>query len=91
MGIKVATASDTWQVMKTRPQMEHECGIRMAMYMIMFRTWAMADTQPNEIYARISRLVGEEKADKDDLAKKYRKQLHGILKDEIRKIEGGTV
>ena len=88
MSIKLAIASDTWQVMKTRLQTEHECGIRMVMYMMKFRTWTMADTQPNEFQERISRLVGEEKADSDNLAEKYRKQLHGILKDELRRIGG---
>ena len=58
------------------------------MYMMKFRTWTMADTQPNEFQERISRLVGEEKADSDNLAEKYRKQLHGILKDELRRIVG---
>ena len=45
MNIKLATKSDLWKVVKTRPQTEHECGIRMVMYMWRFRTWAMRHTQ----------------------------------------------
>ena len=87
MSIKLAIASDTWQVMKTRPQTEHECGIRMVMYMVNFRAWAMKRTHSNEIGGKIGRLMMEETRPKD-LAVKYRRELDNTLKEEQRRIGG---
>ena len=50
----------------------------------------MRHTKPSTMEERIGGLIGEEKKDPDNLARKYRVQLCDILKDEQRKI-GGTV
>ena len=73
--------TDIWQVVNTRPQTEHECGVRMGMYMLKFRTWATEQMQSNEIGVKIGRLMVEEKGPKD-LAAKYRRSLHSALKEE---------
>jgi hypothetical protein len=88
MNIKLATKNDLWKVVKTRSQTERECGIRMAMYMWRFRTWAMRHTNPSILEKKIGGLIGEERNDPDNLAMKYRVQLYDILKDEPRRIGG---
>jgi hypothetical protein len=88
MSINLAIANDTWQVVKTRLQTEYECGIRMAMYMLKFRTWAVRHTQPKEFAEKVEWLINEEKRNKGDIAAEYRGELRAMLQEEQRRIGG---
>ena len=89
MSIDLATKGDSWEVMDTRPQTEHECGIRMVMYMIRLKEWAMvAQNKSYNIAMKMKWFISDEKKRNGDLAAQYRKELYSILKKEQKEIGG---
>ena len=89
MSIALAAKNDSWESMDARPQTEHECGIRMVIYMIRFKQWArMAQDKPHDTVRKMKWLIGEEKRNNGDLAADYRKELYNALKEEQRRIVG---
>ena len=89
MSIDLATKDDSWATMDTRLQTEHECGIRMVIYMTRIKQWAMAaQGKPYDVARRMKWFINEEERNKGDIAAEYRKELYGALTEEERKIGG---
>ena len=84
---KLIEESDAWEALSLKEQTEQECGIRMVIYMLRFMDWARTGEQPHRIITRIHKTISHEQVDTDDLASKYRKYIHQLLKREQGKLE----
>jgi hypothetical protein len=55
--------------------------------MLRFMDWARTQEQPHRIITQVHKTNSDEQADTGDLASKYRKYIHQLLKREQNKLE----
>jgi hypothetical protein len=59
----------------------------MVVYMLKFMEWASTQEQPKRIMAQVHKTITNEKTYTGDLASKYRRYIHQLLKGEQNKLE----
>ena len=72
--------------MRTIGQTETECGVRMAAYMILFRSLDIKQTKTEDIINIIQGYVASERKHKATLSAKRRKDISRLLKYEQKLI-----
>ena len=68
--------------MDTKGQTENECGIRMAAYMVLFRSMDIKKIIDGQVIQRIKGQVNTEKGYPGNLAAHRRKTIHRLLVNE---------
>ena len=79
---KTLEENDAWEALSLKEQTEQECGIRMVVYMLRFMEWAQMQKEPHKIIQQIHATTTNEKEDTSDLASKYRRYIHQLVKRE---------
>jgi hypothetical protein len=80
--MNLITKKDRCTVLKTRGQVEAECGVRMAAYMVLFRSMNLQQLRDGQIIQRIKGQVATEKGFAGDLAAHRRRVIHRLLVNE---------
>ena len=84
--MNLITKKEKCTVLKTRGQTEVECGVRMAAYMVLFRSMDLQQLRDAQILGTIKSQVAKEKGFKGDLAERRRRHMHMMLQNEQEKI-----
>jgi hypothetical protein len=80
------TKKEKCTVLKTRGQTEVECGVRMAAYMVLFRSMDLQQLRDAQILERIKGQVATEKDFAGELAVHRRRAIHRLLVNEQAKL-----
>jgi Ulp1 family protease len=84
--MNLITKKDKCTVLKTRGQAEVECGVRMAAYMVLFRSMNLQQLRDAQILQRIKSHMATENGFAGELAAHRRKAIHRLLVNEQAKI-----
>ena len=84
--MKLTTKKDKYMVLDTKNQTEAECGVRMAAYMVLFRSMEIQQLRDAQILERIKGQVATEKDFAGELAVHRRRAIHRLLANEQAKL-----
>ena len=85
--MNLITKKEKCTVLKTRGQTEVECGVRMAAYMVLFRSMDLQQLRDGQILERLKGYVAREKSSAGNLAAQRRTNIHRLLEEEQAKVK----
>ena len=88
--LQLIRGKEKCQVINTTGQTEHECGARVAVYMIHFLNWAKHKTTTRQILRKLNTMLQDEEDNKPNLAATCRISFQHALKDARQALCGIT-
>ena len=85
--MNLITKKDKCIALDTQDQTEVECGVRMAKYMVLFRSMDLQHLRDGQILERLKGYVAREKSSTGNLAAQRRTNIHRLLEEEQAKVK----
>jgi Ulp1 family protease len=85
--VHLITKKDKCIALDTQDQTEVECGVRMATYMVLFRSMDLQQLRDGQILERLKGYVAREKSSAGNLAAQRRTNIHRLLEEEQAKVK----